>query len=751
MEIKLIYLLFILINLSLNSYVYKPNEVISFLNELNLPKEDRKYIIGNITKILQKAYAFYEIAKNPPQPDFDPNYHIKVDIKKELEEIDIEKKTYFELWKDIRKVLGKLRDKHLLYLFSDFFLITANFKVLMPIKLELLKNGENPRIFGRKNDNQQYIQNFSNYENVIKIIEKNINIPIKLINNKNPFDFISEFNNNDCDYKSPHAKFPLKYNDFFQSEFLPFSVEDLNNLTVVYDNEDILPLEYLIISNRDIYNYTNNDIFLQLSKIDHNYKRYINQNLMNLNNIFEEIHIDGIKFNKNENNLKLSDIDDSIYDWDFCDWDYCYLDSFKCKVDNISNINVYYMNNLFAFDTSSFASVILQCAELFDNNTYPIILIDDSNAGGSVFLCQFLLESFSPLSTANIYFSVRKTDLLSNYLINNVNVYNINNNCTKMNFSELLETEKEIKINYGNNVNDTLSPPFLVYGGIRAYLDELKSILKNKRKPTDIMVLTDGASFSAASMFIKYLQYYGGGITVGYFGNPNKTNIPYDSSVSPSAILSGYDLSKESDEYKRFEDKYQISTQIPVFQTFFDPSNMSIPLEYLVTPVDEVVPLYEIYSENNYDKFIDIAKKIFEKYKKECNPNNKNLVLVTSECDKFFKNNYTHGGYQCGSDGKWSTKCVASYCDLGYIFDHVKGKCVIDYCSKVERIIDNSDNSDSNDNDKKFYAIIIISCALSVVIIIMTIVLICMTKKKNDLAYDDIAKISLVIQDKDDI
>ena len=125
------------------------------------------------------------------------------------------------------------------------------------------------------------------------------------------------------------------------------------------------------------------------------------------------------------------------------------------------------------------------------------------------------------MSTANIYFSVRKTDVLSNYLINNQQVYDVNK-CKKKNFSELLETEKEIKINYGNNINDTLTPPFLINGQIREYLDDLKSHLKYKRKPTDIMVLTDGVSFSAASIFLKYLQYYGGGITVGYFGNPNK-------------------------------------------------------------------------------------------------------------------------------------------------------------------------------------------------------------------------------------
>ena len=118
------------------------------------------------------------------------------------------------------------------------------------------------------------------------------------------------------------------------------------------------------------------------------------------------------------------------------------------------------------------------------------------------------------------------------------------------------------------------------------------------------------------------------------------------------------------------------------YQSFYHPNNMTIPLEYVITPVDEVEEFYEYYSDNNYDKFISIAKKIFNKYKKECNPKNKKLVLVNSECDKIFKNNYTHGGYECGDDGKWSSNCIPSYCDIGYIFDHAKNECIIDACSE---------------------------------------------------------------------
>lgn len=56
--------------------------------------------------------------------------------------------------------------------------------------------------------------------------------------------------------------------------------------------------------------------------------------------------------------------------------------------------------------------------------------------------------------------------------------------------------------------------------------------LKNKRKPTNILIYTDGSLVSAVAIFIKNFQYYGGGIAVGYFGNPHKSNIPFDSAQS---------------------------------------------------------------------------------------------------------------------------------------------------------------------------------------------------------------------------
>ena len=250
-----------------------------------------------------------------------------------------------------------------------------------------------------------------------------------------------------------------------------------------------------------------------------------------------------------------------------------------------------------------------------------------------------------------------------------------------------MKTKKNI--NYGNSISDNLIGP-IIYNG-KDFTKEINNIrknMKNPRKPTEILVYTDGFSYSATSLLLKYLQYYGGGITAGYFSNPNLENIPYDSSLSPSSIFSSdLLLYLNVNGYKTLYNKYNYAFVVPGTQSFYTPDNLTRPLEYEVTPVDEKVNVYfdKVYSSNDriyasdLTVFIEDSLKIFEKYKTYCNPNNKKLLLITSECDSKFKK-HTHGGHECGDDGLWTKKCGASYCDIGYIFDHKNKKCIKNVC-----------------------------------------------------------------------
>ena len=98
------------------------------------------------------------------------------------------------------------------------------------------------------------------------------------------------------------------------------------------------------------------------------------------------------------------------------------------------------------------------------------------------------------------------------------------------------------------------------------------------------------------------------------------------------------------------------------------------PREYLLDPVDERVDIYEPYTNDKYQLFVDKAIEIFDKYntKGECNKNNKKLTLEplnSDECYYFEDDKYAHGGYECDDEGKWSNICRKYYCDLGYYYN----------------------------------------------------------------------------------
>ena len=269
-----------------------------------------------------------------------------------------------------------------------------------------------------------------------------------------------------------------------------------------------------------------------------------------------------------------------------------------------------------------------------------------------------MLELISPYISINKYISMKVNDFMKK-------------NKRKFEINDI------IKIDYGENITGYLTKPLEDLSWLDEEIINYKKKLKNKRKPNEIIIFTDGYSFSAASTFIKYFQYYGGGIVVGYFGNPKESNIPFDSGQSSSSIFKNETLYLQSpNSYKKLYDKYNISLKMPGNQNFFDDLNLNLPLEYIVTPVDERVDIYTHFKDKYYNLFINEAIQIFNKYKNKCNAKNKKLVFVTNKCDGKFENKYTHGGYICGNNGFWSDKCVPSYCDINYVFNHKIKKCL---------------------------------------------------------------------------
>ena len=166
-------------------------------------------------------------------------------------------------------------------------------------------------------------------------------------------------------------------------------------------------------------------------------------------------------------------------------------------------------------------------------------------------------------------------------------------------------------------------------------------------------------------------------VIAGFFGNPKLYNTTFDSGQSSSSIFYNETLYYISNSYKKLSDKYNISMNMPGNQNFFDDLNLNVPLEYLVTPVDERVDIFHNFKDIHYNLFITEALKILDKYKTRCNPNNKKLVYFTDNCTGKFENNNTFGGYECSNEGFWSKKCKPMFCDIEYAFNHKLNKCVL--------------------------------------------------------------------------
>jgi hypothetical protein len=232
------------------------------------------------------------------------------------------------------------------------------------------------------------------------------------------------------------------------------------------------------------------------------------------------------------------------------------------------------------------------------------------------------------------------------------------------------------------------------------YLRKLFMNNGNLKKPTDIIIFTDGFSFSATSLFIKGFQKTGGAITVGFNGNPQLSDDLFDASQSPTNIQDF----KESVYYQNLIELGFYVNNISASESFGDNymEKNSIPLEYDFDPIDERVDIYNEYSDEIYQTFIDKGKEIFKKYNqdKKCNKKNKKLLFDPSDgktCYNFQDDKYAHGGYECGENGYWNEGvCKKYYCDLGYYYDVYEGKCKIDLCINSQNDINLNKNKEIN-------------------------------------------------------
>ena len=361
----------------------------------------------------------------------------------------------------------------------------------------------------------------------------------------------------------------------------------------------------------------------------------------------------------------------------------------KCRVDEENHFNVFLQSSFSPEDFDDYEEIMYQCFSKFYSNNYKIIVIENLNGGGYSELCAPFTQYVHPKILKPSISARRVSDLIyETFFRNDENL----NPETCFPFTEkdnLLDGKRDI---YNDGIDEVIHKRTK---DIEAFNIYEKKIMENKRreylstgktkKPTEILVFTDGYSFSCTSVFIRGLQVNGHGITVGYNAWPDLDKIDFDASQSNSAV--------ETFDFSEYSQNLQLLGFSPriTFVERFDPNDKGepqTPMEFQIYPVDEISDIYTKYMDAIYNRFINVAKTIFDKYNDlengECNPDNKYLYYETSECDSILGIDKAHGGYLCGQNGKWDkNKCIAAYCDSGYILSDDRKKCTKDPCEQI--------------------------------------------------------------------
>ena len=279
-----------------------------------------------------------------------------------------------------------------------------------------------------------------------------------------------------------------------------------------------------------------------------------------------------------------------------------------------------------------------------------------------------LLQFLQPRIEFKDYKSFRVTQISKEYFQKrNIKDYIFTDNCN------CFESFKDIKNSYKDTYGDVSISHFRTepYDPLektyRLALKEFREEILNQKnvhlkRPTDIIIFTDSYSYSATSGFIKGFQNVGGAVTVGYFGNPKKSDI-FDASQSSSTVDKEF-----NNQIKTNLKKLGFSIiGVTITESYsFHQKNVydQIPREYTIDPVDFRLNIYSRYHDKIYNTFIDEGLRIHKELNidGQCNSKNHLLFLHDDNCKTILGDKYAHGGYKCDDYGYWDkSKCKPYY------------------------------------------------------------------------------------------
>ena len=244
-ELYIIFSLFYLINNSFN--IISIDDLEKSIKNTSHSQEYYKNIIKNVMTIME-YYVYIDVAKSPPQPNFDRNYFPKINILNELNKIKTNNTNDYEFKQGLKHIISKLRDLNIKLDFSTKF---DNIILYPPIKLVSNFTNNAPKMYGRL-----YIHDFiftslfSNDTQTLNTIKRNENVALSSINNLNPFDFIENFGGVDLRLHNSHSTYTHKYSgtEGVLLGQIMLKIDEIKYFNVTYENGDVFNLSYALCS-----------------------------------------------------------------------------------------------------------------------------------------------------------------------------------------------------------------------------------------------------------------------------------------------------------------------------------------------------------------------------------------------------------------------------------------------------------------------------------------------------------------------
>ena len=196
-------------------------------------------VIKNFQDLFE-IYVFSDIAKNPPN-----DVHEKININERLSKISTKNRYFYEFYQEIETIIGAVKDRHLNIVAEKTpkGIPLVQYFAHLPFNFKIKQFGDDYRIFIEKNKN--FIKKFD--KNVQTFVENHKDIPLKYINDMDPFHYIqnwSQFRG----VKSMHAQFTLRISEIsnFKLREHPLNYTDMSLNEYEFENDEILRVGYYI-------------------------------------------------------------------------------------------------------------------------------------------------------------------------------------------------------------------------------------------------------------------------------------------------------------------------------------------------------------------------------------------------------------------------------------------------------------------------------------------------------------------------